>query len=50
MLRFGVFATIRGWLVARADGHEFYRTRDDAMQSAVRQALAPLGVFNPGKG
>jgi hypothetical protein len=38
MLRFGVFATIRGWLVARTDAHEFYRTRDDAMREAVRQA------------
>ena len=38
MLRFGVFATIRGWLVARSDRHEFYSTRDDAMRAAVREA------------
>ena len=38
MLRFGVFATIRGWLVARVDQQELYRTRADAMQAAVRAA------------
>jgi hypothetical protein len=38
MLRLGVFATIRGWLVARADRHDLYRTRADAMQAAVREA------------
>jgi hypothetical protein len=38
MLRFGVFASIRGWLVARADRHEHYRTRADAMQAAVQAA------------
>lgn len=38
MLRFGVFATIGGWLVARTDRHELYHGRDEALRAAVRQA------------
>lgn len=38
MLRLGVFATIRGWLVARPDRHELYDGRDEAIEAAVRQA------------
>ena len=38
MLRLGVFATIRGWLVARADRHELYQAREEAIEAAVRQA------------
>jgi hypothetical protein len=38
MLRFGVFATIGGWLVARTDRHELYGARDEAIEAAVRQA------------
>ena len=38
MLRFGVFATIGGWLVARTDRHELYKARDEAIEAAVRQA------------
>jgi hypothetical protein len=38
MLRFGVFATIGGWLVARTDRHELYGARDEAIRAAVREA------------
>ena len=36
--RFGVFATIRGWLLAGADGSETFETRTDAVASARRLA------------
>ncbi len=38
MLRFGVFATIRGWLVARPDRQDHYDGREEAIRAAVRQA------------
>ncbi len=36
--RFGVFATIRGWLLADADSGETFATRTDAVASARRLA------------
>jgi hypothetical protein len=36
--RFGVFATIRGWLLADADSGETFETRTDAVASARRLA------------
>jgi hypothetical protein len=36
--RFGVFATIRGWLLADADSIETFETRTDAVASARRLA------------
>jgi hypothetical protein len=38
MLRLGVFATMRGWLLARADRQELFATRADAIAAARRQA------------
>jgi hypothetical protein len=36
--RFGVFATIRGWLLAGANGSETFETRTDAVANARRLA------------
>ena len=36
--RFGVFATIRGWLLADADSGETFESRTDAVASARRLA------------
>jgi hypothetical protein len=36
--RFGVFATVRGWLLADADSGETFETRTDAVASARRLA------------
>jgi hypothetical protein len=36
--RFGVFATIRGWLLADADSGETFETRTDAVARARRLA------------
>jgi len=38
MLRLGVFATVRGWLLARPDRQELFQSRDDALAAATRAA------------
>ena len=41
--RFGVFATIRGWLLADAVHGETFETRGDAVATARRLAHGEIG-------